>query len=108
MGRLNAPREMPYEFRVFEFDDAVWLFDNSERSFPCTAVPHVYAEPLYWTKEEYLDEPMVLDGSLFLARDVEKFETLPIELWDEDIAPAVPEHEAWDTAREEAHANHRI
>lgn len=91
MGRLNAPRQIPYEFHVFEWDGMVWLFDQSERQFPCTAVPHIYAEPLYWVDSE-CDEPL-RDGGLFL---------------DDYQAPDVPDQEAWDAAREEAHANHRI
>lgn len=108
MGKLNAPREIPYEFKVFELDEVVWLFDESSRSFPCTAVPHIYAEPLYWTNQDYDGEPMPLDGSLFRARDVEKLASQSVELWDEDISPDIPDQEAWDSAREEAQANHYI
>ena len=33
--KLNAPREIPYAFRVVAFDEWVWLYDDSERSFIC-------------------------------------------------------------------------
>jgi hypothetical protein len=47
MGRLNAPREVPYEFFVVEVDGMVWLYDNSERTHACDCVPKVWMEPLY-------------------------------------------------------------
>lgn len=117
MGRLNAPREIPYEFRVFRLDSYVWLFDASSRSFPCTAVPHIYAEPLYGICEEICDDPDECTGDcltlpetsgLFLARDVEKRESFAVELDDEYTNPKADEREAWEVAREEANANHRI
>lgn len=98
---LNSERTIPYAFRVFESDGIVWLFDDSARDFPCTATPHVYAEPLYALDDDLLD----YDGAYFLARDVERMETFPVPLDADDTAPDVAEKEAWDAAREEAQAN---
>jgi hypothetical protein len=118
---MNEPRTLPYAFRVFEFAGGVYLYDDSVRSFPCTAVPHIAAEELYGLcncGDEDGDcgdvvccrcNNGVREGdALFLARDVEGRESFPIELDDEYAAAAVPEGVAWDAAREEANANCRI
>jgi len=100
---LNDPRTIPYEFRVFRCDGWIWLYDNSSRSYPCTATPHVWAEALYADdgRDEY--HP---DGSLFTAAQVEGFEQAAIDRLDpEDIAPNVSERDAWDTASEAACAD---
>ncbi len=97
---LNDPRTIPYEFRVFRCDGWIWLYDNSSRSYPCTATPHIYAEALY--TDDGRDEPSP-DGSLFTAAQVDGFEQAAIDILHvEDIAPDVPESAAWDTASEAA------
>jgi hypothetical protein len=107
VSRLNAPRTIPYEFRVFALDDVAWLFDESSRTYPCTATPHVYAEPLYWLDGE-CDE-LLPDAALFGASAVEALTTAPIDGLDQDgVSIETEESVAWDAAREEANANHRI
>lgn len=103
---LNDPRAIPYAFRVFALDGVAWLYDDSSRSYPCTATAHIYAEPLYWLDGEC--EEVLPDGALFLARDVETFDTLPLDLDEDDVAVETQEQAAWDAAREEACANCRI
>ena len=102
---LNAPRNVDYDFRVFEHEGIVYLYDESAREYPCTAAPHIYAEPLYaqdgsdidgaepglW-RVAFRDKTPAMDGSA------------PVDFVDK----AIDEHEAWAEAREEAHANHRL
>lgn len=102
---LNAPRAIPFDFRVFALDGVAWLYDDSSRSYPCTATPHVYAEPLYWLDGD-CDE-VLPDGALFTASIVEALDTVPIDM-DDDVAIETEEQAAWDAAREEACANCRI
>lgn len=109
---LNEPRKIPYDFRVFEQEGVAWLFDDSERQYPCTATPHVYAEPLYYTDREPssngCDDPLP-DPCLFLASDVARREHEKIDNLDaDDVCPAADPQEAWDAARDEACANHRV
>ena len=111
MSKLNAPRETPYDFRVFESEGIVWLFDNSSRTYICSQTPNIWAEPLYWSDGE-CDE-MLPEADYF---SVSRGDTLPWDtcgvgnrhepsgIWDESVS----EKEAWDDAREEANANHRI
>lgn len=102
---LNAPRTIPFDFRVFELDGIVWLFDDSSREYPCTATPHVYCEPLYCLDDSDLDG---LDGGLMLASQVQALETVQVPLDSDATAPEVSDREAWDAAREEALANYLI
>ena len=105
---LNEPRFIPYEFRVFEFDGLVWLYDASERTYPCTATPHIYAEPLYCNMPEHAESGCDCsafgEGALFQERDVDAFKSFAVCT----IAASVPEREAWDDAREDANGNCRI
>lgn len=103
---LNAPRTIPYAFKVAEIDGLAWIFDDSARTFICSASPCIYAEPLYWLgDEDAIDEPLP-DPDYFSASLGAFSDAVALDLDSEDTAPEVPESEAWDTAREEAHANH--
>ena len=94
-------------------------YDDSARTFPCTFIPHIYAEPLYFTptqeeegNEEFecsgsYENPLP-DGSLFRAQTIEALDSVNVELYDDDIEPDIEEIDAWETAREEAQANHYI
>ena len=46
---LNKPRpsDLAYAFRTFLREGMVWLYDDSERTYPCTATPHIYGVALY-------------------------------------------------------------
>lgn len=106
---MNGPRSLPYAFRVAALDGWVWLFDNSERTYCCTTTPSVFAEPLYPLEETGWDYP--LDSAYF---EVSRFcdeglkGSVSIELDDEYTAPEAEEKDAWDAARDEASANHRL
>jgi len=106
---LNDPRTQDYNFKVFEDWGWVWLFDDSERTYPCTFRPHIWAEALYpiaYTEEEY-DELVDCwpDGGYYLASEVEQMETVEAVVIDHTEET---DKTAWDDAREEANANHRI
>ena len=101
MGRLNAPREIAYDFRVIEKDGWVWLFDNSSRTYPCSATAHIYCAPLYAVDAGDDWDGLYPDSGLWRAADI-----------DTENAPRVPvecpfdmdRQEAWDTATAEAQA----
>ena len=100
---LNDPRTIPYGFRVFALDGFAWIFDASAREYPCTATPHIYAEPLYSLDGDcdgFYPDPIYLRTPY-----VAKLETYAVPGDDDDNAPDVPREEAWDAAREEACAN---
>tara|TARA_Y100001973_G_scaffold106608_1_gene185737 strand:- start:1638 stop:1961 length:324 start_codon:yes stop_codon:yes gene_type:complete len=107
MSKLNAPREIPYDFRVVEYCNVAWILDWSELTYPCTPIPHIYMEPLYATVGNG-DDDYLGDGTLFLKSDIEPLELVVVPMDDEDIAPDIPPDNAWDAAREEAMANHLI
>lgn len=69
MGKLNAPRDQPYDFKVFEMDGVVWLFDDSVRTYICSAQGVIFAEPLYWMNGECDD---VLPDANYFDPDVAK------------------------------------
>lgn len=98
---LNDPRTIPYDFRVVACDGLAWLIDDSERTYLCEATPSIYATPLY-----ALDSSDIDIGDATYLREAQVRDAIPLELDPEDIAADVDEVEAWDTAREEAHANH--
>ena len=102
---LNDPREIPYEFRVVAFDDWAWLYDNSERTFICDTWPKIYMEALY-ALEEGEHELYPPEPNYFHAHSIEALESFPLELESEEVRADVERQEAWDTAREEANANH--
>lgn len=106
MSKLNAPRTIPYEFRVFELDEWVWLYDESERTYICSAVPMIFAEPLYTLSEDGDDSPP--DGDYFSETTVRAQKNVGIKLDREWTAPEVPYREAWENAFEEASINRRI
>jgi hypothetical protein len=105
---LNASRTIPYAFKVAGIDGIAWIFDDSARTFICSASPCIYAEPLYRLGDETnIDEP--LPDPDYFSDSLGAFAVaVALDLDSEDAAPGVPESEAWDTAREAAHANHRI
>lgn len=104
---LNDPRTIPYEFRVFEMYGWAWLYDESERQYPCTATPHIYAEALYPVSEEavaefdhyglYPDEILLSVGRGGLGVEDS------LELMGVDFD--VEREEAWGDARENACGN---
>lgn len=98
---LNAPRAIPYDFRVFEMDEAVWLVDDSTRTYICSSTPVIWVEPLYWLDGER-DEP--LPEPNYYAVEVAA-EAISLGM---KIGPDVSEKEAWNDAREEACGNCRI
>ena len=117
---LNAPRTIPYAFRVFEREGWAWLYDESERTYCCSFQPSIYAEPLYPVPPKGCVDPEAYDqdaydcppeaGYFGTSRGADPAITgsIAIDLDSEDVAPDVSEHDAWDLAREEANANHRI
>ncbi len=102
MGKLNAPREIDYDFKVVEFDEWVWLYDDSERTYPCCPTPHVYIETLYWNGDEdehpdYTPDPGMLTET--------QLRDLPIESVPGEYPSTMTRQEAWEAAREEACGN---
>jgi len=96
---LNEPRKIPFDFRVVEFDGYVWLYDNSERSYLCSAQPTIWLEPLYEVdgdSEDYPD-PCYVDAGAKCFEGSQKVLNAEAEEDPKD---------AWDSAREEAQANH--
>jgi hypothetical protein len=108
LGKLNEPRSIPYAFRVVEIDDIVWLYDDSERTHLCSAQKSIWAEPLYSTGEDTDGLVDGIDPAYFDARTIEALVSMPVRLDDEYTGPQVSETEAWDAAREAAHANHLL
>lgn len=107
MGKLNAPRTIPYDFRVFELDGWVWLYDESERTYICSAQPMIFAEPLYALDED--DEEDAVDADYWHEKAViGAKKNVSLKMDAEYVAPDVPYKEAWESAMEEAQANHRI
>lgn len=98
MGKLNAPREIPYDFRLFAADGWVWLYDDSERTYLCSATPCVFAEPVYALSDEAEDGGYP-EPDYFGESTVQRAKGAKLELdipWDE------PAEDAWNTAREYA------
>ena len=104
---LNAPRTIPYEFRVVAFDGLVWLYDNSSRTYICDQVPKILLEPLYSLEPDHDDGAMYgVNSDYFCARDIEKLPYVAVPVRNaEDYAADVSERDAWDTARVEANSN---
>jgi hypothetical protein len=108
---MNGPRSLPYAFRVVEVLGWAWLYDNSSRTFCCTSTPSVYAEALYPIEDEVDEWAAPPDSAYF---EVSRFcdeglkGSVSIELDDEYTAPEAEEKDAWDAARDEASANHRL
>jgi len=101
---LNAKREIPFDFRVFEMEGTVWLVDWSERTYPCSTRPHNFCEPLYDLDGEDYDH----DPAYLLSSELDGLELIELDLDPDDVGADTDEQEAWDTAREEAQGNHRI
>jgi len=106
---LNDPRTQDYNFKVFEDWGWVWLFDDSERTYPCTTRPHIWAEPVYplcnTEEEQYEAEGNPPDGGYYLSSAVGQMETIEVLVVDHTEEC---DKTAWDDAREEANANHPI
>ena len=113
---LNAPRAQSYDFRVFALEGWAWLFDNSERTYLCSSTPNIYAEPLYpLSFDDDFADPPVDEGYFAVSRGDGDSDTLTVwghevelhrlPLDADEIAVDVEETDAWDSAREEAHAN---
>lgn len=132
---LNDPRTIPYDFRVLLFNNEVFLYDDSSRTYPCSTTPHVYIEALYSIRPEVGSEcPLCKCGTVQGSWDEDPrcagecgtvFDGLswsepgylteaqlsrcvqePVLLDPEDVAADVPRKDAWDAAREAAQANH--
>ena len=102
---LNAPRTIPFDFRVVEWDGWIWLFDDSERTYICSAQPMIWIAPLYPVEQdddsgfEYPDPDYISASDEAFA----KAGKVPVEFGaDADST------EAWDDAREEANANYLL
>ena len=137
MGKLNAPREIPYEFRVVLHDFVVWLYDDSERTYCCTATPSVWMEALYhFLPEEGAECPGCKSGTISYNEDrdeaactgecgsiwglelpdpdyfsegaLQSEQNRAVPLAPDEVAFDVPKKDAWDSAREAANANHLI
>lgn len=104
MSKLNDPRAIDYQFRVFLREDIVWLYDEASRTYPCTATPHIYAEPLYDVDGE--DISGCSPGYFSVSRGADP--AIAGSAMVVSYPKETTEYEAWDDAREEAHANHRI
>lgn len=132
---LNDIRTIPYNFRVLLFDNEVFLYDDSSRTYPGSTTPHVYIEALYSVVPEVGSECPVCKCGTVQGYDGEDpycagecgavFDGLPwsepgylteaqlsrcvqepVPLDPEDVAADVPWLDAWDAAREAAQANH--
>ena len=114
---LNEKRKIPYAFRVAEHEGWAWLFDDSSRTFICSQDPMIWAEPLYYLGDDeapgFNYATCTPEPDYHHARGStgwEHKEMRPVlhrvngslQTWGEEV----PEEEAWDEAREEAHANH--
>lgn len=118
MGKLNASRDIPYQFKVVLFDEWVWLYDDSVRTYIASSTPTMYLEPLYYVGparilegDDEAEEPPDWDGpypdpTYLSAYSFGELETADVSLDEEWTAPTCPEADAWDAAREEARANH--
>jgi hypothetical protein len=104
MSKLNAPRTIPYAFRVVAIYEWAWLYDDSERTFICDTDPKIFMEPLY-ALEEGDHEASPPESNYFHAHSIEKLENFPVPLDGEYVASDVSETDAWDSAREEAQGN---
>jgi len=97
---LNAPRTIPFAFRAVEIDGWVWLFDDSERTYICSASPNIWAEPLYPVDGDDWDYP---ESDYFGASNPAFAKAVEVPVAFDADADST---EAWDEAREEANANH--
>ena len=102
---LNEPRTIPYDFKVVEIDDEVYLYDDSSRTYCCSVTPAIFVEHLYGLTEEWAEDPYYLDGSYFDARVIEKLESISVPV---ECPADMDEQEAWEAARDEAKGNHLI
>jgi len=99
MGKLNAPREIPYDFHTVEFDEIIYLFDNSVDTYICSQVKHVFLEPICSSDREELGSNI---GDYWTRKTVEEFKLIPLKMEDEDITSDVEDWRAWESARDAA------
>ena len=101
MGKLNAPRTLPYSFKVTEIEGWCWLYDDSTRTYACSTTPLVWCEPLYFIAQDDSNTSFP-DPGYWQASDVakRKSEEVPVS-----IGAECAEKAAWDEARDEAGAN---
>jgi hypothetical protein len=102
VSRLNAPREIPYDFRVTEKDGWAWLFDDSSRTYACSATPLIYCEALYAVDEDDDWDGTYPDPGYWAASDIDVKSAPKVPV---SCAHGVPRQDAWDLASEEAQAN---
>ncbi len=111
MSRLNQPRNgLPYDFRVVEMHEIVWLYDRSEHVYCCTFRPAYWLEPLYWYDTSRMgDEDYPLpDGGYYDTRIVDDCQNAAtVRVSDEDNWHDNC-NDAWEAAREEVHANYPL
>jgi len=107
---INDPRKIDYDFKLLLYDEWVFLFDDSERSFLCSSIASVYLVPVFkagtspWeTDTLYVEQPEICytDPLYMRACDLHhypKVDLIPVDK-DEDNDHAWDEaHEAvWDT-----------
>jgi hypothetical protein len=97
MGRLNSPREIPYDFRYFEADGLVYLFDDSERTYACSAQPLVYLAAVFDVTEA--KSVTTSDyNSLWAERGMPPGERHEVRLPPEAVAASVNKATAWAAA----------
>lgn len=97
MSKLNRQRTIPYRFKVVLIDEVYWLFDDSERTFACSAISMCYAEPVLDTGCPSETPPR--EGSYWAASEIEKRQRHDVRVPAAARAPSVSEQKAWNTAR---------
>jgi len=111
---MNEPRQIPFDFCVVLWHEVIYLVDRSEVTHPYSTLAHYLCEPLYLEDDDGESEilypqHMVFHDSIYiLESDIDDDELISLEMDSEDISPNLDRDEAWDMAREEAHANRRI
>lgn len=111
MGQLNQPRSrLPYDFRVVEMHEIVWLYDNSQHTYCCSFQPAYWLEPLYWCDTGRMgDEDYPLpDAGYYDTRLVDDCQNAAaVDVSDTDNWDDCDET-AWDDARDEVHGNYPL
>ena len=106
---LNEERKINYDFGVFAMDGICWLVDLSEVTYPCTTRKHYYCEAMYFINGDFDGD--FYDGhadGYFLESTVMDQKVVKLDLNEWSIAHDVESRHAWDSAREEAKANHYL
>ena len=95
---LNGPREIDYKFRVFVWQEWVWLYDASEVTYACSVTPSLYGEPMYPQDHDDFSCPV---PTYFGEEVVDLSESKDLMTLDKDMN----EEEAWELARDETYEN---